>query len=83
MHNIDPLIPVSEAIAFAGSQAKLSRILSVGKSSVNEWVSSNRDFIPPLQAWRLWRMSLKRFGNCLPEIIDGGDSNTHPLKLTA
>jgi len=83
MHDIDPHIPVSESIHFAGSQANLSRLLGVSKSSVNEWVSSERDFVPPLQGWRLWRMSPGRFNRFLPDLADVPNLNIHPLNLTA
>lgn len=51
-HFSDPKITVEEALSFAGSQAKLAGLLDISRSSVNDWISSNRDYLPSLQAYR-------------------------------
>jgi DNA-binding transcriptional regulator YdaS (Cro superfamily) len=48
-----PLVRVADAIDYAGNQANLARILSITSASVSEWVSSGREYVPELQAWKL------------------------------
>jgi DNA-binding transcriptional regulator YdaS (Cro superfamily) len=64
MNDIDPKISVSRAVNFAGSQAALARLLQLSKASVNEWVADEREFVPPLQAYRLRELH--------PEIVSDG-----------
>jgi DNA-binding transcriptional regulator YdaS (Cro superfamily) len=48
-----PLVRVADAIEFAGSQANLARLLSISSASVCEWVTTGREYVPELQAWKL------------------------------
>lgn len=60
----DPEITVDEALdAVGGNQSALARLVGVQRSSVNEWKSSGRDFIPTLQAYRLQRRMPDVFGD--------------------
>ena len=57
MRETDPHITVDEALAaFDGVQSRLADALGIDRASVNEWVSSGRQFVPPLQAYRLTQM---------------------------
>jgi len=52
-HFNDPKITVKEALEYAnGNQSLLGVYLGISRSSVNEWVTSDRAFLPPLQAYR-------------------------------
>ena len=49
-----PRIRVADALAaFDGKQSRLAAALSLSRASVNEWVKSQREFVPDLQAFRL------------------------------
>jgi DNA-binding transcriptional regulator YdaS (Cro superfamily) len=48
-----PQVRVIDAIEFAGNQANLARILSISSASVCEWVTTGREYVPELQAWKL------------------------------
>ncbi|CAN5817230.1 hypothetical protein BH20PSE1_BH20PSE1_01470 [soil metagenome] len=64
MREIDPHITVDEALAaFDGVQSHLADALGIDRASVNEWVSSGRQFVPPLQAYRLTQMRPDIFGD--------------------
>lgn len=52
MTNLDPKVPVTEAILWAGSQAELGRKLGVHRAAVSQWLAADRVFLPPLQAHR-------------------------------
>jgi DNA-binding transcriptional regulator YdaS (Cro superfamily) len=45
----DPVIKKEQAIALAGSPARLAKALGIARSSVSCW----GEFVPPLQAYRL------------------------------
>ena len=45
----DPKILKSSAVKAVGNQAKLARLLGIGRSTVCEW----KDYIPPYHAYRL------------------------------
>lgn len=48
-----PKVKTSDAIKFAGSQAKLAKILNISRASVSAWYSENRKYVPELQAYKL------------------------------
>lgn len=51
--NIDPQITVDQALKWVdGNQSELARRLGIGRASVNEWVTTEREYLPPLQAHR-------------------------------
>ena len=55
--NIDPKIPVDEAIAvFNGNQSALAKALEISRSNITEWVKSDRSFLPTIQAYRLKKL---------------------------
>ena len=45
----DPKILKSSAVKAVGNQAKLARLLGIGRSTVCEW----KEYIPPYHAYRL------------------------------
>ena len=63
MTDLDPKITVAAALAaFDNVQARLADALDINRASVNEWVSSKREFIPALHAHRLARLRPDLFG---------------------
>lgn len=62
MRAMDPKITVEEALAaFDGVQARLAEALGIDRASVNEWVSMGRQYVPPLQAYRLTQIRPELF----------------------
>lgn len=58
-----PKIPVTAALAaFGNVQAELARALGISRASVSEWVSSEREHVPTLQAYALQRLRPDLFG---------------------
>lgn len=56
MNDIDPKIPVHLALEkTAGNQAELGRLLGVQRALVNSWVRTEREYLPPLYAYRFVR----------------------------
>ena len=53
----DPQIRVDAALAaFGGVQARLAAALNINRTSVHGWITSGREYVPPLQAHRLARL---------------------------
>lgn len=53
MNGFDPKISVEYALSKTnGNQAELGRLLGVTRASVNEWLRTDREFLPELQAHR-------------------------------
>lgn len=59
----DPEISVKDALAlYRGNQSKLATALGINRAAISEWKKTKREFIPPLQAYRLQQMHPDRFG---------------------
>lgn len=57
-----PQISVADALAaFDGIQARLAEALSLSRASVSDWVTSGREFVPELQAFRLTLLKPERW----------------------
>jgi len=65
-HKVDPKIKVVDALEIHnGNQSALASDLDLSRSVVCEWVTNEREFVPPLHAHRLVAMypKLKRASN--------------------
>ena len=53
MKSTDPKITVAEALeSVGGNQAELARLLGVTRASVSKWVTSHREYMPLVAAYR-------------------------------
>ena len=50
---ITPKVKVADALRLAGNQNRLAKMLGINRASVNAWVSSEREYLPDLQAARM------------------------------
>jgi hypothetical protein len=57
MKNIDPQIPLKEAIEKSGSQASLARLLEINRVNITDWKNADLEFLPPLHAYRFERLT--------------------------
>ena len=64
IEDVDPQIPLAEAVAHFGNQSELARFLGLERATVSGWKGD--EFIPPLHAYRLVRKLPNQFGDMSP-----------------
>ena len=61
--NLDPRIRLQDAIDELGSVSNLARLLGYSRARVYQWIDEEREYLPPLAAWRLEERRSKQSGS--------------------